>query len=45
MTPVGSLDTEKIVEAFLLYVFRIHFTASLFGADIVDLAVAVMCYD
>ena len=28
MTPVGSLDAEKTVEAVFLYVFRIAFTAS-----------------
>ena len=30
VTSIGALDAEKIVEAVLVYVFRIAFPASLF---------------
>ena len=33
MTPVGSLDVQKTVEAVFLDVFRIALTASLFSQD------------
>ena len=33
MTPVCSLDADKIAEPVLIYVFIILFTASLFNVD------------